>query len=77
MLVLDGSKSIGEENFEKVKEWVKNLGRSLQIDQEFVKIGVVSVKMFFSFRLTSNKLPCNESPHNRLSAVVTAMHMQL
>jgi len=33
---------VGSEDFEIVKEWVKNMARNLKIDQGYVQIGVVS-----------------------------------
>ena len=44
MLVLDGSGTVTKENFDnQVKQWVKNMAKSLEIDKGYVQIGIVSL----------------------------------
>ena len=46
MLVLDGSGTVGKSNFDsQVKQWVKNVSKSMEIDKGLVQIGVVSIPM--------------------------------
>jgi len=42
MFVVDGSKSVGDKNFEKIKEWLKKVTQSFDIEEK-VHVGVVSL----------------------------------
>ena len=41
MILLDGSSSVGNDNFLKVKTWVKGVARRMEIEKGHVQIGVV------------------------------------
>jgi len=44
MFVVDGSFSVGNESFEKVKQWLKDVTEGFDITQQ-VQVGVVSLKL--------------------------------
>jgi len=46
VLLLDGSGSVNETNFDLVKGWVKRFAKDMNIEQRHVQIGVVSFKMY-------------------------------
>ena len=39
---MDSSNSIGEENFEEMKTFVKNLTRNFKISQDYTKVSIIS-----------------------------------
>ena len=50
MFVLDGSGSVGHDNFEIVKNWTKNVASFFDISNDFARLGVVQYSHFFTGR---------------------------
>ena len=47
MYVIDGSFSVGRENFEKIKKWIKDVTNGFDVTEQ-VQVGVVSCDVMFS-----------------------------
>ncbi|XP_077968608.1 integrin alpha-X-like isoform X1 [Styela clava] len=56
LFVLDGSGSVGEQNFQIVKNWVKTITKKLDIDKGAVKVGVVQYSSY-NYTLDIQKQP--------------------
>ena len=50
MFVLDGSGSVGHDNFEIVKNWTKNVASFFDISNDFARLGVVQYSHFYTGR---------------------------
>lgn len=50
MFVLDGSGSIGDANFESIKDWVLKITEEFDIDGGTVTVGVVQFSHWFKTR---------------------------
>ena len=46
IFVLDGSGSVGKENFDDVKDWVKKVSEGFNISKEETSIGVIQYSGF-------------------------------
>lgn len=49
MFLLDGSRTIGKDNFQKVKEWVVKTAEMCNISNDEIRIGVVEFSEFNFF----------------------------
>ena len=60
MFVIDGSWSIGEENFSLIKEWIKKFTEGFDLSQT-TQVGVVSIKYAMYKRKTDINEKCAAS----------------
>lgn len=49
IFLLDGSESVGEANFEIVKNWTSSLATKFRIEEQKVRVGVIQYSHFFPF----------------------------
>ncbi|CAK8673899.1 unnamed protein product [Clavelina lepadiformis] len=57
MFLLDGSGSVGADNFERVKNWTKAVANNFNINDDSTRVGVVQYAHFY------DSLPLNEQPY--------------
>ena len=48
LFLLDGSGTVGLSNYEKVKDWVKNISKKLGLNEGRVQVGVVQYSHYYA-----------------------------